>query len=36
VKSETGRPVVLIVEDEFLIRMEAVDIRSAGLDVGQA
>ena len=35
VKSETGRPDVLIVEDEFLIPMEAVDIRSAGLDVGQ-
>jgi hypothetical protein len=36
VKSETARLVVLIVEDEFLIRMEAVEIRTAGLDVGQA
>jgi CheY-like chemotaxis protein len=33
----TKRPVVLIVEDEFLIRMDAVDmIRSAGFDVVQA
>jgi two-component system, response regulator PdtaR len=37
VKSETGRPIVLIVEDEFLIRMDAVDmIRSAGFDVVEA
>ena len=35
--SERGRPVVLIVEDEFLIRMDAVDmIRSAGFDVVEA
>jgi two-component system, response regulator PdtaR len=35
--SETRRPVVLIVEDEFLIRMDAVDmIRSAGFDVVEA
>jgi hypothetical protein len=35
--SETKRPVVLIVEDEFLIRMDAVDmIRSAGFDVAEA
>jgi two-component system, response regulator PdtaR len=34
---ETKRPVVLIVEDEFLIRMDAVDmIRSAGFDVLEA
>jgi two-component system, response regulator PdtaR len=33
----TDRPVVLIVEDEFLIRMDAVDmIRSAGFDVVEA
>jgi two-component system, response regulator PdtaR len=32
--SRGARPVVLIVEDEFLIRMDAVDmIRSAGFDV---
>jgi two-component system, response regulator PdtaR len=37
VKSETKRPVVLIVEDEFLIRMDAVDlVRSAGFDVVEA
>ena len=36
-KSETERPVVLIVEDEFLIRMDAVDmIRAAGFDVVEA
>jgi hypothetical protein len=35
-RSETRRPAVLIVEDEFLIPMEAADIRTAGLDVGQA
>jgi two-component system, response regulator PdtaR len=35
--SKTKRPVVLIVEDEFLIRMDAVDmIRSAGFDVVEA
>jgi two-component system, response regulator PdtaR len=35
--SETKRPVVLIVEDEFLIRMDAIDmIRSAGFDVVEA
>ena len=35
--SETKLPVVLIVEDEFLIRMGAVDmIRSAGFDVVEA
>jgi two-component system, response regulator PdtaR len=35
--AETGRPVVLIVEDEFLIRMDSVDaIRSAGFDVLEA
>ena len=35
--AETGRPVVLIVEDEFLIRMDSVDaIRSAGFDVVEA
>ena len=35
--SETKLPVVLIVEDEFLIRMDAVDmIRSAGFDVVEA
>ena len=34
---ETDRPVVLIVEDEFLVRMDAVDmIRSAGFDVVEA
>jgi CheY-like chemotaxis protein len=35
--SEAKRHVVLIVEDEFLIRMDAVDmIRSAGFDVVEA
>ena len=35
--SETRRPVVLIVEDEILIRMDAVDmIMSAGFDVVEA
>jgi two-component system, response regulator PdtaR len=35
--SKPKRPVVLIVEDEFLIRMDAVDmIRSAGFDVVEA
>lgn len=35
--SETKRPVVLVVEDEYLIRMDAVDmIRSAGFDVFEA
>jgi CheY-like chemotaxis protein len=35
--SEPKRPVVLIVEDEFLIRMDAVDtIRSGGFDVVEA
>jgi two-component system, response regulator PdtaR len=34
---QTKRPLVLIVEDEFLIRMDAVDmIRSAGFDVLEA
>jgi CheY-like chemotaxis protein len=34
---EARRPVVLIVEDEFLIRMDAVDmIRSTGFDVVEA
>jgi CheY-like chemotaxis protein len=37
VQSETKRPVVLIVEDEFLIRMDAVDmVRAAGFDVVEA
>jgi CheY-like chemotaxis protein len=37
VNSETKRHVVLIVEDEFLIRMDAVDmIRAAGFDVVEA
>jgi CheY-like chemotaxis protein len=37
VKSETKRPVILIVEDEFLIRMDAVDmIRAAGFGVVEA
>jgi two-component system, response regulator PdtaR len=36
-KSNKTRPVVLIVEDEFLIRMDAMDmIRSAGFDVVEA
>jgi two-component system, response regulator PdtaR len=31
------RPVILIVEDEFLVRMDAVDmIRAAGFDVVEA
>lgn len=35
--SETKRPVVLIVEDEYLIRMDAADmIASAGFDVVEA
>jgi CheY-like chemotaxis protein len=35
--SKPKQPVVLIVEDEFLIRMDAVDmIRSAGFDVVEA
>ena len=35
--SETKRPVVLIVEDEFLIRMDAADmVRSAGFDIVEA
>jgi CheY-like chemotaxis protein len=35
--TEAMRPVVLIVEDEFLIRMDAVDmIRGAGFDVVEA
>ena len=35
--SAAGRPVILIVEDEFLIRMDAVaTIRSAGFDVVDA
>jgi two-component system, response regulator PdtaR len=37
VTSEIARPVILIVEDEFLIRMDAVDmIGSAGFDVVEA
>jgi len=37
VTSETERPVVLIVEDESLIRMDAVNmIRTAGFDVVEA
>jgi two-component system, response regulator PdtaR len=37
VTSETERPIVLIVEDEILIRMDAVDmIRTAGFDVVEA
>jgi two-component system, response regulator PdtaR len=36
-QSEAQRPVVLIVEDEFLIRMDAVDmVRAAGFDVVEA
>ena len=36
-ESESKRPVVLIVEDEFLIRMDALDmIRGAGFDVLEA
>jgi CheY-like chemotaxis protein len=35
--SESKRPVVLIVEDEFLLRMHAVDmIQAAGFDVVEA
>lgn len=35
--SDTRRPIVLIVEDEFLIRMDAVDvIRTAGFDALEA
>jgi two-component system, response regulator PdtaR len=35
--SGTKRPVVLIVEDEFLIRMDAVDmVKSAGFEVVEA
>jgi CheY-like chemotaxis protein len=35
--SESKRPVVLIVEDEFLLRMHAVDmIKAAGFDVVEA
>src|SRR5258707_15153422 len=34
---ESKRPVVLIVEDEFLLRMDAVDmIAAAGFEVGEA
>ena len=37
VQSKRKRPVVLIVEDEFLIRMDAVDmVRPAGFDVVEA
>jgi two-component system, response regulator PdtaR len=37
VQLENKRPVVLIVEDEFLIRMDAVDmVRAAGFDVVEA
>jgi two-component system, response regulator PdtaR len=36
-KSSETRPVVLIVEDEYLIRMDAIDmIESAGFDVVEA
>jgi two-component system, response regulator PdtaR len=35
--TESKRPVVLIVEDEFLIRMDALDmVRSAGFDAVEA
>ena len=35
--SETKQPVVLVVEDEFLTRMDAVDmVRAAGFDVIEA
>jgi two-component system, response regulator PdtaR len=35
--TESRRPVVLIVEDEFLIRMDAVDmVRAAGFDAVEA
>ena len=34
---ESGRPVVLIVEDEFLLRMDAADmVRAAGFEVVEA
>ena len=37
VQIEATRPVVLVVEDEFLIRMDAVDmVRGAGFDVVEA
>jgi two-component system, response regulator PdtaR len=37
VMTESRRPVVLIVEDEFLIRMDAVDmVRAAGFDAVEA
>jgi two-component system, response regulator PdtaR len=37
VQSERKRPLVLIVEDEFLVRMDAVDmVRAAGFDVVEA
>jgi len=37
VVTESRRPVVLIVEDEFLIRMDAVDmVRAAGFDAVEA
>lgn len=36
-KPDTKRPVVLIVEDEFLIRMDAVDmVKAAGFDIVEA
>jgi CheY-like chemotaxis protein len=36
-RDESGRPVVLIVEDEFLLRMDAVDmIAGAGYEVVEA
>ncbi len=36
-RMETKRPVVLIVEDEFLIRMDAIDmVKAAGFDVLEA
>lgn len=36
-QSEIKRPVVLIVEDEFLIRMDAVEmVQAAGFDVVEA
>jgi CheY-like chemotaxis protein len=37
IKSQHKHPVVLVVEDEFLIRMAAVDmVRAAGFDVAEA
>jgi two-component system, response regulator PdtaR len=37
VQSESKWPVVLVVEDEFLIRMDAVDmVRAAGFDIVEA